>query len=261
VIAADGVDLFAPGMAVRAVLIGTRISAMLLVAPVFSVHVVPRRMRVALAVLLTLLMLPAAAAHSAPPTLTLPALATEAAIGLLLGAGAAVLIVASEIAGDVMSIQVGLSGAALLDPLAGVSTLVITPLVRLTTLTLLLSLDLHAVMLDALADSLSLVPPGTPGQLTAGLAVAARAASTLFVLGVQFAAPVIASSLLVTLALALLTRASPQFNLFAVAFPVQIGTGLVTIGAALAGISATVVHWRGPYRDLVARVLGQLATT
>lgn len=256
--AAGGIDLFAPGVAERAVLLGTRVTAMLLVAPAFSVMVVPRRVRVAVGLLLTLLLLPAAAAMRTPVALTAPGLATEAAVGLLLGAGAAMLVVAAEIAGDVMSIQMGLSGAALLDPLQGVSTLVVTPLLRLTTLTLLLSLDLHVVMIDALADSIATVPLGTAGHLADSAAAALHAAAALFVLGAQFAAPVIAAALMVTLALALLTRASPQFNAFALAFPVQIGTGLLAVGAAVAGMTYTTSHWRGPYHELVARVLSPL---
>lgn len=254
--AAGSVDLFAPGMAAYAVLMGTRVSAMLLVAPAFSVTVVPRRVRLALAVLLTLLLLPAAG-RAAPP-LTVAGLATEVAVGLILGAGAALLVTAAEIAGDVVSIQSGLSGAAVLDPLQGESTLVIAPLVRLTALTLLLSLDLHAVMLGALADSLEVVPLGAAGDLAAAADTALRSVAMLFVLGGQFAAPVLAASLTVTLALALLTRAAPQLNAFAIAFPVQISVGLMTVGATLAGVSYAAGHWRAPYRDLVARVLTPL---
>lgn len=256
--APPGADFLSQHTAVCAVLLGTRISAMLLVAPAVSVRVVPRRVRIALAVLLTGLMLPSLTTGAAGAAITLPGMATEAAVGLLLGGGAAVLIVAAEVAGDAMSIHSGLSGAALLDPLQGTSMLVLTPLVRIAALTLLLSLNLHAVMLAALRQSLEAVPLGTPGHLVGSVDAALRSASVLFALGIQFAAPVIASALLVTLTLALLTRAAPQLNAFAIAFPIQTGAGLVATGAALTAMSYMLRQWQGPYRDLVGRILFQV---
>ena len=54
-----------------------------------------------------------------------------------------------------------------------------------------------------------------------------RSARVLFALGLQFAAPVIAAVLVANTALAVLSRAAPQLNILSVAFPVQIGIGLV----------------------------------
>ena len=75
----------------------------------------------------------------------------------------------------------------------------------------------------------------------------AAAASMLFGLGLQFAAPVVAAVLVANTALAILSRAAPQLNVLSVAFPIQIGIGLV----ALAAVDS--VH-----RRVLPRLVGRL---
>lgn len=255
-------DPFRPGTAALLVLIGTRITAMLLVTPAFSSTVVPRSLRVALGVVLCVVLYPAArVASPGAAVLTPAALGTEAVVGFIVGFGAAVLVGAAEIAGDVMSIQVGLSGAAVLDPLEHSATLVLGPFMRLTTVALLFSLGLHVGMFEALAGTFSAIPPGSDTALSGGLEGILRTGTMLVGLGVQFAAPVIATTLSVTLALAILTRAAPQFNAFAVAFPIQIGAGLVATGTAIAGLARAYGSWQTPYGELVRRMIGGLAAT
>ena len=59
----------------------------------------------------------------------------------------------------------------------------------------------------------------------------------------QFAAPVIAAVLLLNLAIAVLGRAAPQLNIMSVAFPLQIGAGLLTFAGSLALIVHAMSDW------------------
>jgi flagellar biosynthetic protein FliR len=90
-----------------------------------------------------------------------------------------------------------------------------------------------------------------------------RAASSIFVTGVQFAAPVIAAVLLLNLALAVLGRAAPQLNIMGVAFPLQIGVGLITFAGSLALIVHAMSDWTpgfGATLDSMARATRAPAT-
>jgi flagellar biosynthetic protein FliR len=251
------VDLFAPGVPQALVLLALRVGGLLLIAPAFSAKSVPVKVRTGMLLLFTLLLAPAAVAAARPglPALqvTPAAFVAESLVGFALGFGAAVIVGAVETAGDLMSTTVGLSGASLLDPLNGASSTVLAQFAQMFAVTVLLAVGGHLVMLDALAESVRAVPLGASVDVTGGLAALVAGGSTLFALGLKFAAPVIAATMIGNVALAVLTRVAPALNLFTVAFPVQIGLGLAA-GIAMLGATATwFVGWSGHYAGTVER--------
>lgn len=246
---------FAPGSAATLVLFGTRIGGMMLVAPAFSASDVPRAVRVGLLVVLTVLLQPAALASlHAAPVLTATAFVSESLIGFAIGLGVALLVGAAETAGDVMAVQMGLSGASLLDPLDTTQSPVLGTLTRLFATTLLLTLNFHTVMLGALADSAARFPVGAPVSLQGGALAVLQLGGALFVLGVRFAAPVITAVLIANVALAVLGRAAPQLNILTVAFPLQITIGLFALLAALPAMARFFEGWSGTYDGMMSHV-------
>ena len=255
------VDLYAPGVPQALVLLALRLTGMLVIAPVFSARTVPMRLRTAFLLVLTLLLAPVAVhaigRHPAP-AVTPDTFAAELVIGFALGFGAAVLIGAVETAGDLMSTTVGLSGASLLDPMTGASSPVLAQFSQLFAVTVLLALDGHLVMLDAVAESLRALPVGGAVELRAGLAALVAAGSSLFLLGLRFAAPAIAASMIGNTALAVLTRVAPSINVLTVAFPLQAALGLTAVTAAFAMTATWMIGWSGHYGDVLARVFAAL---
>ena len=257
-------DLFAPGAATVAVLLALRVGGLLLVAPLFSARTIPGSIRTAVLILLAVLLAPAAyaavqrAGDPAQVALTPVTFLSETLIGFALGLGAALLVGAVETAGDLMTTTMGLSGATLLDPLNGASSTVLAQLCQMFAVTVLLALDGHLVMLDALAESLRAVPVGTGVDVPAALAAMVSGGAQLFVLGLRFAAPVIATAMIGNVALAVLTRAAPQLNVLTVAFPLQIGVGLAATVAALAFIATWMSGWTGHYAGMLESTFGAL---
>jgi flagellar biosynthetic protein FliR len=251
------VDLFAPGVAQALVLLALRVGGLLLVAPAFSAKSVPVKVRTCMLLLFTLLLAPAAVAAARPglPALqvTPAAFLAETLVGFAVGFGAAVLVGAAETAGDIMSTTIGLSGASLLDPLNGASSTVLAQFAQLFAVTVLLSVGGHVVMLDALAESVRAVPLGAPVDVQRGVAALVAGGATLFVLGLKFAAPVIAATMIGNVALAVVSRVAPALNLFSVAFPLQIGIGLAAVVAALGAIAAWFAGWSGHYAGTLGR--------
>jgi flagellar biosynthetic protein FliR len=257
-------DLFAPGSATVLILVATRVSGLVLVAPVFSAHTIPMPLRTAIVVLFTLLVQPAALAAlpaAQTPALTPAALAGEAVIGLAMGLGAAVIVAAAEVAGDVMSVQMGLSGEAILNPLSHTQTTALGQFMGLFTVAVMVSLDMHLVMVGALADSVHLIPVGANLDLAAGLRALAESGATVFALGLRFAAPVIGAVMIVNVALAVLGRAAPQMNLLSVSFPLQIAVGLVALVGALPFIAEAHGGWRALFEANVSHTFAALART
>ncbi len=248
-------DLFSRGSGEALVLAGARMSGLMLIAPALSETVVPRSYRVMLVVILTLLLQPMAqAAMSTVPNITGATLMSETVIGFSIGLGAALLIAAAEAAGDVVAVQIGLSGSAILDPLSNENLPVLGTFMRLFALTLLLSFNLHLQMLSALADSFHALPLGQPVSLAGGLMAMLQLGGALFVFGVRFAAPVIATVLITNVALAVLGRAAPQLNILSVSFPIQIAVGLLTLIASLPAIARFFGGWSGVYDGMLSVV-------
>lgn len=257
----ESFNLFEPGAATMLALVAARVGGVVLVAPVFSATTTPVSVRTVLAVLLAVLLQPTAlAAHVGIPALTPVLAVSEIVVGLIIGMGAAFIVGASEAAGEVIGIQIGLSGAAILDPLGNGEGSALRTFASLFTVALLLSLDLHVVMLRALAASFERLPVGAALRLDLGLGALVAAAARLFVLGVRFAAPVIAAVMLVNASLAVLGRVAPQVNLLAVAFPVQIMAGIVALGIALPYIAYWLGGWQGDYRAILDHAFRALAT-
>lgn len=250
-------DPFAPGAPESLVLVAARVTGLMLIAPSLATTVVPRLVRAGLIVIFTILLQPAAHAHAVAPILTPATLATELLVGLSIGLGAAIIVGAAEMAGDAMAVQIGLSGSAILDPIDTTAQLpVLGVLTRIFAVALLLTLDLHHVMLSTLAESFTVVAPSAPAALPEALFAMVRAGSALFAIGLRFAAPVIAVVLLTNIALAILTRAAPQINLLSVSFPIQIGIGLFALAAALPAMGRTLASWSSVYHDIGSRLSG-----
>jgi flagellar biosynthetic protein FliR len=257
---ASAFDPFAPGSAATVALFGARVGGMMLVAPSLSNTVIPRTVRVALLVVLTVLLQPAALASvRGVPRLTGSAFLSETLIGFAIGLGAAILIGAAEAAGDVMAVQIGLSGAAILDPLNTTQTAALGTFAALFATVLLLSLNLHVVMLGALADSTAAFPVGASVNAGGGALGMLQLGGSLFALGVRFAAPVVAAVLIANVALAVLGRAAPQLNILWVSFPVQIAIGLFALVAAIPAIGRFFGGWVGVYDGFLSHVAGGFA--
>ena len=256
------VDLFAPGVPQALVLLALRVGGLLLIAPAFSAKSVPVKVRTGVLLLFTLLLAPAAVAAARPGLgalqVTPAAFLAESLVGFAVGFGAAVLVGAVETAGDLMSTTIGLSGASLLDPLNGASSTVLAQFAQLFAVTVLLSAGGHLVMLDALAESVRAVPLGAPVDAAAGLAALAAGGATLFALGLKFAAPVIAATMIGNVALAVLARVAPALNVFTVAFPIQIAIGLAAVAAALGATAVWFVHWPTHYAGVLAQFFAAL---
>lgn len=252
------VDLFAPGSPQTFVLLGARVGGLVMIAPVFSTKSIPNAVKAAVIVLITILLQPIAMQHiTAAPAITPETFVGETLVGFGLGLGAALLIGAANVAGDLMGMQIGLAGAAVLDPTNNSSENVLGVFANMFALTMMLSLDAHLVMIDAVARSLRLVPIAT-GLHPDGLRAMVGSASTLFGLGLQFSAPVIAAALVANTALAILGRAAPQLNILSVAFPVQIGIGLVALAATIPFIGAFYHGWTGVYNNTLDHVFTAL---
>ncbi len=242
-------DLFAPGAAAAFVLCALRVGGLLMVAPVWSAKSVPMKLRTALLVIFAVLLFPAASASANLATLqiTPAAFLTESAIGVVFGLAAATIIAGAEFAGELITTSSGLSGAAILDPANNTQSPLLSSFMQLLSLVLLVISGGHLVMIRALGSSFQAMPIGAPISLGAGLGAFVPTAQVIFATGLQFSAPVIAAVFVTNMALAILGRAAPQLQIMSLAFPIQIGVGLLTFAGSVALVSHVIIDWTPGY--------------
>ena len=181
---------------------------------------------------------------------------TETALGLAFGMAASLVIAGAEFAGELMTTSIGLSGAAIFDPVNNTQGAILASFMQIIALVLLLGSGGHLLMLQAVSRSFETFPLGAPIDISRGLFALVISAKTIFATGVQFASPVIAAILLTNIALAVLGRAAPQLQIMSIAFPLQIGIGLLTVAGSLGLLVQVLGNSTPAYRehlDLFAR--------
>ncbi len=258
---AIGLEIFTPGGATVAGLTAIRISGVMWTAPVLSARSLTPQLKSALLLLLVILMWPAAMATSGAVEFSASAVLAEALIGLTLGLGAAIFVGAAESAGDMLAVQMGLSGANVVNPMSQTMMPILGQFLGLFVTALILASGGHVVILAALAQSIEVLPTGAPIDIDEGIRTVVDLGATLLWLGVRMAAPVIAAMMIGNATLGVLARTVPQLNVLMVAFPVQIAIGLFVLGATLPLITKSFVGWDATYGDLANGLLESLTPT
>lgn len=224
-------DLLSAAYLLRVLLAFVRISGFLMAAPFFGQTSFPVRTRVLLAALLAYAFGGLLAQSPLPPHATTALGFTAAAIvealtGLLLGFGAQFIFWAVQFAGEIMGFQMALGMAQVFNPVQGETS---NPLGRFLTLTFLLIFIViggHHDLLSALHLSFEVVPLGG-GHVEAGGPLLMEWTGDFFATAVRLASPFMITIFLLDIALGIFTRVVPQADLFSLALPIKLLTGLL----------------------------------
>jgi flagellar biosynthesis protein FliR len=231
-------EQFLPTNTFAALLIFARIGGAMMLLPGFGdVYVMPR-FRLLLAVIISVLLLPILApllpGLPSSPSQLIVLLGGELAVGVFIGTLARVLLSALESAGQVVSLQTGLSAAQILNPLLATQTTIPSTLYSMLGVLLIFLTDLHHVMLRGLVDSYMVFTPGQLPPVEDLSQTAARAVAGSFKLAVEMAAPFIVLGTVFMIGLGLIGRLVPQIQVLFVSQPLQVMGGLLLFAVVLA---------------------------
>ncbi len=239
-----------------------RAGGLMTLFPVFSAPVVTPRLRVALAALVAFLLAPmiapVAMAQWKIPDLAV-IMAQEMLVGLLLGFVCRMLFFALEIAGSIITAEIGLSLPPSFNPLTASQATIPGVLLNYLATVLWLCLDMHHWLLVGVHRTYSLVPVGAAHLSETLIRGVLAWIGWLFLAAMQIAAPVLALSFILSLVFAVLGRAVPQMNVFSGSFAIRILAGLMVFAAAIQVMGMHIVnHLRRLPDDLLrlAQVLG-----
>jgi len=212
-----------------------RVSGMLVFAPFFSSSALPVRSKAALVLTVAFLLAPLVAGlPNAHAEIGFAALLGELAVGLVYGLTLAMLQEMLLFAGQIAGVQFSFSLVNLLDPSTHIETPLLGDLFQLLGTLVVIAAGLDRILLASLIRSFHAVPLG--GYALApvtGLAIV-RAAGGVFLAGVELAAPVLAATLLVEVAVALAGRLSPQLPVMSLTVPLKTLTGFAILAGSMA---------------------------
>lgn len=230
-------------------------------APLWSMTGLPRLARGAVAVTMSVVLLPVVPQVTDPGSLATISLSMgmEFLIGLLIGLTAAVFLHGAGLAGEIIISQMGLN----LGPSAASMSDVLVPGVgqlKTAMVTLIyLGIDGHLILLRGVADSLQAFPPGMAFIPDAGPPLAIHLMTTMYKAAIQAAAPAMVALVLIDVAVGIMSRAVPQLNAIMVLFPVTILLGLVMVAAAMPMTAQAMYGWMADLGHHVGVVLEALS--
>jgi flagellar biosynthetic protein FliR len=232
-----------PALAAAFMLVFARVGAMVMLLPGFGESNIPVRVKLSIALLLTLIILPLhrAAYHVDMTSMSslMVLMLHEIVIGVVLGATARVTLSALQVAGSVIAQQLGLGFVTAVDPTQGQQGLLIGNFLTILGITLLFATDTHHLVISALNESYRIFSPGELMPSGDVAALATRAFATAFKIGMQLAAPFLVFGLVFNIGLGVL----PQMQVYFVGVPLSILAGFLIFALVIAAMMGTYLDY------------------
>lgn len=219
----------------------TRIAAALMTVPILSVDAANARVRLMLALALTLLIFPMFTWPIIDPisSLGITTMFNQVGIGVMMGLTLQVITAAMIVAGQAISSAMGLSMSNLLDPNLGNVPVLSQFLIILSTL-IFLGTGGHLMLISILLDSFTLIPIGQSLLSLAAIGKLLAWSSMMFLGAVLIGLPVLVTLLVVNIGLGVMTRAAPSLNIFVVGLPATILAGFMILLLSMGSIGSRI---------------------
>lgn len=220
------------GKFVIGLLILIRISGLFVAGPFFGSAAIPRKVKIALILIISLILTTAYWAEQ--PTIEFHLWfmvflgIKEFMVGAALGFATNLVFYAVRLAGGIIDIDMGYHTSLMFDVNFGTPTLV-GELYALAVLMIFMSINGHHFMIESLFLSMRAVPITTFELSEVSIQTIMKIATSILILGVKVAAPILIALFCLNLSLALLARVAPQTNIFIMSFQMKIALGLVVL--------------------------------
>jgi flagellar biosynthetic protein FliR len=236
------------GIILTYLLVFSRVGAMMMLLPGVGSMGVPARVRLVLALAVSFALTPTVQGlypAAAPQTMIalVILIGQEITAGVLVGAMAAVIMSALQVAGFLIASQIGLAYAQTLDPSQNTQGAVVGNFLTLLGTVMIFVTDLHHLAIGAIAGSYRMIPPGAALPTADMAQLVIKLVSASFALGFQLAAPFLVFGFAIYAALGVLAKLMPQLQIFFVAVPINILCGFVIMLAMLGSIITLFLNY------------------
>jgi flagellar biosynthesis protein FliR len=207
-----------------------RVGGIVVFAPFFSSSALPARSKAVFAAAVAFLLAPLVAGlPDAHAEIGMNSILGEAAVGLVYGITLALLNEMLLFAGQIAGVQFSFSMVNLLDPTSNIQTPLMGDIFQLMGTLVLIAAGLDRIILASMVRSFRAVPLGayTLTPLTSHAIV--QAAGGVFLAAVELAAPVLGATMLIEVAVALLSKLSPQLPVMSLSVPLKTLVGFAVL--------------------------------
>ncbi len=215
-------------------LVFLRMSGFFYIFPLFSRPYCPTQVRIMLALVLAALLAPSTGLDPQVmatgvdwSALVVPAI-RELTVGVTIGFAALMILVAGQLAGQYLDLQMGFFTASQIDPVMGGRMPLVGQYLYFVALVTFLGFDGHHVLLSVMRESLNVIPVGAAFS-TAGLPHVFHMMSWLFYASLRISIPVMAALFVASVAIGIVGRAMPQLNVFVLGIPLRILVGFTLL--------------------------------
>ena len=228
-----------------------RALALFTALPVFSQRAVPMRVKIGLALFISL------AAQPSLPAMPLIALDSPQAlmvllqqllVGFTLGFAVRVVFAAVEMGGELIGLQMGLNFAGFFDPATASQGTASGRFFGTLVAFLFVLSNSHLAIIAALVHSFEVFAVGDEPFAFLRQTQPQRWGSEVFRLGLWIALPLVGMLLFVNLVLGVISRVAPQISVFSVGFPLTLSVGLI-------GMLLTLPLLEQPFAMALVRML------
>lgn len=207
-----------------------RVGSAILVMPGFMTSYVSPRIRLSVALALTLVLIPLLSTRLPVPPADFGSFLTtcifEITYGLFMGLCMQFLYAALSLVGNFAGQAIGFSNAQMFDPTFQTQSIVLESFLSIIALTVIFITDLHHLMISAIVDSYVLFPVGSDLPIDNFAEFLSKSLNNSFIMGFKIASPFIAFTIIFYSGMGLLSRLMPQLNIFFLSLPLQIYLGL-----------------------------------
>lgn len=149
----------------------------------------------------------------------------EVVTGLIIGFALNMVFYGVSFAGSLMSFDIGLSSAQLLNPFEETESTVVGDIIYFMAMLVFLLINGHHYLIRALYSSFAVVPLGKAVISGPLFNVLMKYTASVFIIAVKIASPIMVSFFLVHIAEGIIARVIPQMQVFFVTQPFKIGLG------------------------------------
>jgi flagellar biosynthetic protein FliR len=237
-------------------LVLVRVSGMVAFAPFFSSTALPLRTKAVFVGAMAFLFAPLVSTlPHAQTNLSFSALIGELSVGLVYGLTLTLLNEMLLFAGQIAGVQFSFSMVNLLDPTSQIQTPLMGDLFQLMGTLVIIAAGLDRILLASMVRSFRAAPLGSYGLAPPTALGIVHAAGGIFLAAVELAAPVLAATMLVEVAVSLLGKLSPQLPVMNLTVPLKTLTGFALLTGSLALWPRFIEARFGSLLDLAERMI------
>ena len=226
-----------PDEIIHFVIILLRVSGIVIFAPFFGSPSIPYQVRIAFALVTSLLMTHLLPLNFISNGLGLADLTLifigETISGMILGLAANLVFAGLQYAGQLISFQLGFSLINLIDPQTNVESPVFSFIHNYIGLLLFLLLNGHHWFLRAVNESFQFMPVGGIQIQPSLVEHFISLSSQIFAIGLRIAGPVIVVTIITDIVIGIIGRAAPQLHILILGLPLKLLVGFSCLSFSL----------------------------